>query len=95
MNFIEGALVGDDDAATIGIRPEHISVDAKNGDLEGVVSHLEHLGADTNLFLDCGAAGLIAVRLFGEHDFEIDAKMFARFQPDRVFRFDQTGDVIR
>tara|TARA_R110001599_G_scaffold140520_2_gene320603 strand:- start:965 stop:1969 length:1005 start_codon:yes stop_codon:yes gene_type:complete len=94
MNFIDAAVVGDTGAATIGIRPEHISVSSEGGDVEGVVSHVEHLGADTNLFLDCGAAGLLAIRLFGEHDFAIDAKLFARFQPDRVYRFDSEGVVI-
>lgn len=95
MNFLDANVLGETAAETIGIRPEHISVGEDAGDIEGVVSHVEHLGADTNLFLDCGKAGLLAVRLFGEHDFKINAKLFAKFQADRVFRFDAAGDVIQ
>ncbi len=94
MNFIDAKSLGRDDARTIGIRPEHIVVSDKNGDVKGRVSHVEHLGADTNLFLDCGDVGLIAVRLHGEQDFEIDSMLSTRFDPDRTFRFDENDRTI-
>ncbi|WP_048646860.1 ABC transporter ATP-binding protein [Nitratireductor soli] len=95
MNFIEAAVIGRDDAKTIGVRPEHISVDTTGGDVEGRVSHVEHLGADTNVYLDCGRAGLLCIRLFGEHTFEIDSMLHAKFDKGRTYRFDDKGDVIR
>jgi multiple sugar transport system ATP-binding protein len=95
MNFIDADLIGRTDAKTIGIRPEHISVGDKTGDLEGVVSHIEHLGADTNVYLDCGDAGLISVRRFGEYSYEIGEKITAKFEPGRVYRFDDAGLTIR
>ncbi|MCP4183116.1 MAG: sn-glycerol-3-phosphate ABC transporter ATP-binding protein UgpC [Hyphomicrobiales bacterium] len=94
MNFIDADKLGISDAKTIGIRPEHISVRQKKGDIEGVVSHVEHMGADTNLYLDCDKAGLISVRLFGEHSFEIDSKLKAKFQRDRIYKFDDAGKTI-
>ncbi len=94
MNFIDAAELGRDDAKTIGVRPEHITVGKKSGDLEGRVSHVEHLGADTNLFLDCGSAGLIAVRLQGEQDFDIDSTVFAKFEEKQTYRFDENNRTI-
>ena len=52
------------------MRPEHISVDERSGDWEGTVVHAEHLGADTNVYLDTAKAGLITIRLFGEYRVE-------------------------
>ena len=50
MNFIDAAALGRSDAKTIGIRPEHIQPNKKSGDVKGRVSHVEHLGGDTNLY---------------------------------------------
>ncbi|MFK5977525.1 MAG: ABC transporter ATP-binding protein [Rhizobiaceae bacterium] len=94
MNFIDAKTLDRSDATTIGIRPEHITLGHKNGDIEGSVSHVEHLGGETNLYLDCKGAGLISLRLFGEHEFKIDDKHTARFEPGREFRFDDAGMTI-
>lgn len=94
MNFIAASLVGEAGAETIGIRPEHISLSTKGGDLTGTVSHVERLGGDTNVYLDCGAAGLVSVRLFGEHDYAVDSSLSAVFDPERIYRFDAGGATI-
>jgi multiple sugar transport system ATP-binding protein len=88
MNFIDAAAVGRNDATIVGVRPEHILLDPAEGDATGAVSHVEHLGADTNVYLDCGKAGLLTVRLFGHHEFEIGSRVFAQFERERMFRFD-------
>ena len=88
MNFIDASAVGRNDATTVGVRPEHILLDPAEGDATGAVSHVEHLGADTNVYLDCGKAGLLTVRLFGHHEFEIGSRVFAQFERERMFRFD-------
>lgn len=94
MNFIDAEKLGRSKAKTIGIRPEHISVGGKKGNVAGIVSHVEQMGADTNLYLDCDKIGMIAVRLFGQHSFEIGSKLKARFEPDRVYSFDDAGNTI-
>ncbi len=91
MNFIDAGVLGKPDAHTIGIRPEHITLVDKGGELTGTVSHVEHLGGDTNVYVDCGEAGLISVRLFGQYDFEIDAKQTLKFEPGQLFKFDENG----
>ncbi|CAM5547950.1 multiple sugar transport system ATP-binding protein [Aquamicrobium terrae] len=93
MNFIEGARLGES-VKTIGVRPEHISVDAHRGDWKGTVVHAEHLGADTNLYLDCEKAGLITVRIFGIYNAEPGAVLYATPQPDRIYRFGADGRAV-
>ena len=94
MNFIDGTRLGDK-AKTVGVRPEHISVDEKQGDWKGVVIHAEHLGADTNLYLDTEKAGRITVRLFGEFQAEPGAVLYATPMQGRVYRFDENGQALQ
>ena len=95
MNFIDAVALGEKSCKTIGVRPEHISLHEEAGDLRGTVSHVEHLGGDTNVYLDCGEAGLISIRVVSECNLEIDARLFARFDPERVYRFDEQGITLR
>jgi multiple sugar transport system ATP-binding protein len=94
MNFIKAELLGRAGATTIGIRPEHILLGDDGGEFEGTVSHIEHLGGETNLYLECSDIGLISVRLFGEHEFEIGTTHTVQFEDGREFRFDENGNTI-
>ncbi|MBO6919219.1 MAG: sn-glycerol-3-phosphate ABC transporter ATP-binding protein UgpC [Rhizobiaceae bacterium] len=94
MNFIDAEHLGVKDAKTIGIRPEHIALDSKAGNISGKVTHVEQLGGDTNVYLDCGEAGQVSIRLFGQHDVEIDSVQFAKFESDKTFHFDNDGQRI-
>jgi multiple sugar transport system ATP-binding protein len=94
MNFIDGARLGET-AKTIGVRPEHLTVDAKSGAWKGTVVHAEHLGADTNLYLDCEKAGLITVRIFGVYDAEPGATLYATPQPGKTYRFGADGKTVK
>ena len=94
MNFIDGGRLGET-AKTIGVRPEHLTVDPKSGSWKGTVVHAEHLGADTNLYLDCEKAGLITVRIFGVYDAEPGATLYATPDPAKTYRFGADGKVLK
>ncbi|TGT35479.1 ABC transporter ATP-binding protein [Mesorhizobium sp. M8A.F.Ca.ET.165.01.1.1] len=94
MNFVDGARLGET-AKSIGVRPEHLTVDPKSGAWKGTVVHAEHLGADTNLYLDCEKAGLITVRIFGVYDAEPGATLYATPDPGRTYRFGADGKTIK
>ena len=94
MNFVDGARLGET-AKTIGVRPEHLTVDPKSGAWKGTVVHAEHLGADTNLYLDCEKAGLITVRIFGVYDAEPGATLYATPEPGKTYRFGADGKTIK
>jgi len=94
MNFVDGTRLGET-AKTIGVRPEHLTVDPKSGAWKGMVVHAEHLGADTNLYLDCEKAGLITVRIFGVYDAEPGATLYATPDPAKTYRFGADGKVLK
>ena len=93
MNLIEGARLGDS-ARTVGVRPEHISVSDQGGAWKGTVMHAEHLGADTNVYLETEQAGLITIRIFGEYRAEPGATLYATPDPARTYRFDEKGMTV-
>jgi multiple sugar transport system ATP-binding protein len=93
MNFVDGARLGET-AKTLGVRPEHITVDPHAGTWKGTVIHAEHLGADTNLYIDTEKAGLLTVRIFGVYDAEPGAAIYATPDPAKTYRFGADGRVI-
>jgi multiple sugar transport system ATP-binding protein len=93
MNFIDGARLGET-VKTIGVRPEHLTVDKKKGTWKGTVIHAEHLGADTNLYIDTEKAGLLTVRIFGVYNADPGATVYATPEPGKTYRFGSDGKVM-
>ena len=94
MNFLDAGLIdAPAEAATIGLRPEAITL-GDEGQIAGVVSHLEHLGADTNIYVHVGDK-LVTVRAFGQVDLAVGSEVRLSFAPDAVFLFDKDGKRIR
>lgn len=94
MNFIAAEALNQAAATTLGIRPEHIELRADSDTLTGVVRHIEHLGADTNIYLDCGAAGLVIARQFGEHHVEPGSRHGLHFATEHLYHFNHHGERI-
>ncbi|SEN53137.1 sorbitol ABC transporter ATP-binding protein /mannitol ABC transporter ATP-binding protein [Pseudorhodobacter antarcticus] len=65
MNLIDGAEAAKHGVATIGIRPEHVTVSKDGGDWQGRVTVAEHLGSDTFLHV-ASDLGQMTVRVGGE-----------------------------
>ncbi len=94
MNFLDARLLDmPPEVKTIGLRPEAISL-GDDGPIAGEISHLEHLGADTNVYVHVNDK-LLTVRLFGQHDYEVGSTVRLCFSPESVFRFDVEGKRIR
>lgn len=94
MNFIAAEKLGPSEAKTIGIRPEHIALARESGDWKGKVIHVEHLGADTIVYLETEMTGLLTVRLFGEHRYAPDDVVYATPDKASLHRFDTNGRAI-
>ena len=94
MNMIPGDRLGDS-AKTIGVRPEHITLSRTEGTWQAKVVHVEHLGADTIIYLESDKTGLLTVRMFGEHAYSPDEIVYAT--PDRahMHRFGADDKAIR
>ncbi len=95
MNLIDAERLREAGAKTIGIRPEHVSLSRESGEWQGKVVHVEHLGADTIVYLESEKAGLLTVRLFGEHRYAPDDIVYASPDSASIHRFDANGKAIR
>jgi len=95
MNFIPAERLGESGAKTVGIRPEHITLSRDQGTWAAKVIHVEHLGADTIIYLESEATGLLTARLFGEHKYEPDEMVHATPDASQMHRFDANDKAIR
>ncbi|MGY6548645.1 MAG: ABC transporter ATP-binding protein [Roseinatronobacter sp.] len=86
MNFLDAATLGQP-GRSLGIRPEHLSLSRESGQIEGRISHVEHLGGETLIYLRAEPHGLITVRLFGEHSAEVNERAFVTPDMARAFHF--------
>ncbi|MDE3027797.1 MAG: ABC transporter ATP-binding protein [Paracoccaceae bacterium] len=94
MNFLKAPALGLA-AETLGIRPEHLAISRDAGQITGNISHVEHLGGETNVYVNTDAHGLLTVRLFGEHQFAVHEAVWLTPDPARGFLFDARGERIR
>ena len=92
MNLIEGPEAAKHDAATIGIRPEHIAISPSEGLWQGKVGVSEHLGSDT--FFRVTGTGLtdaITVRAGGEVSVTYGDTIYLTPDEGKLHRFDANG----
>jgi multiple sugar transport system ATP-binding protein len=94
MNLISGSLAAKYNAATVGIRPEHIAILAEGGDVSGTIALTEHLGSDSFLHVEAGDAGRLTVRAPGDYEGKPGTPVALRFDPTRLHRFDSQGKVL-
>jgi multiple sugar transport system ATP-binding protein len=95
MNFIDAERLGVTDAKTVGVRPEHLTLSREGGEWQGKVVHVEHLGADTIVYIESEKVGSFTVRLFGEHHYEVGDTVYATPAAGQTHRFDANGRAIR
>jgi multiple sugar transport system ATP-binding protein len=95
MNFISGDAARQYNAATIGVRPEHLRIDRDGQGWPGTVTVAEHLGSDTFLYVDAGKIGTLTVRYVGELDLAAGDPVSLAPDLSRVHRFAEDGKSIR
>ncbi len=93
MNFVDGDMAARAGAASIGIRPEHLVV-GPEGSWRGIVSHVEHLGADTIVYVDVAGLGTLTARLPGEMDCAIGETVGLTPLAGRIHRFAADGKSV-
>ena len=92
MNLITGAEAAKHNAATIGVRPEHIDI-GEGGPWTGTVGLSEHLGSDSFLKVAVEGLGTMTVRAPGE----VHARHGDRIRlapAGKIHRFDTNGLAI-
>ncbi|MEJ8562566.1 ABC transporter ATP-binding protein [Yoonia sp. GPGPB17] len=87
MNFLQKAPVDMPQGGTLGIRPEHLRLQA-GGRIKGTVTHVERLGGDTNLLVSTTEEEAITVRLFGQDSTNVGEVVELDFDRNAAFGFD-------
>ena len=95
MNLIEGAEARKLQAATVGVRPEHIRLSATEGAWSGTVGVAEHLGSDTLLHIESDDLGQITARADGEFPVKHGQRIYMTPDRARMHRFNEQGLAIR
>ncbi len=90
MNFLPADRAGGDPVVTLGIRPEHLRL-ARDGPIRGEITHVEHLGGDTNVLVAEDGGASLTVRLFGQHLARVGAPVTLDFDAGDAFHFDADG----
>jgi multiple sugar transport system ATP-binding protein len=93
MNFVNGETAQRVGADTIGVRPEHLAIGHERP-WRGAVSHAEHLGADTTIYVDVPGIGSLTARADGDVPFELGDVLALTPQDNKVYRFDAQGRAI-
>lgn len=92
MNLISGEEAAKHNAATIGVRPEHIDVVDSNGLWSGTVGVAEHLGSDTFFHIhNTGLGDTITVRAIGDVSLRHGDTIHLNPRMDELHRFDAQG----
>ena len=94
MNFLKSAGSDLPQGATLGIRPEHLTL-VSGGKIDGTVTHVERLGGDTNLLVKSSEDERLTVRLFGQHATQVGDTVSLDYDPQNAFLFDQDQQRIR
>ncbi len=90
-----GVCETDGDAVELGIRPEHITIDAPGtGQLDGVVDVIEYLGADTFVIVSCGEDRQVTVRVAGSTDLAPGRQIGLQFDEDRMLFLNAEGHAV-
>jgi multiple sugar transport system ATP-binding protein len=95
MNFLNGEIARSFGCETLGIRPEHITVDNDSPTWSGEVIHAENLGSDNYLFVDIGEAEPVLVRQEGKTAIPHGARIGIRPRAENLHRFDAQGTPVR
>ncbi|NTI63174.1 ABC transporter ATP-binding protein [Agrobacterium rhizogenes] len=77
MNIFEGEVAKREGCRIYGVRPEHVALSTTQGKWQGVVRHIERLGADTVLHLDVPDLPSLVVRADGDRPVSIGETLFA------------------
>ncbi|WP_417601321.1 ABC transporter ATP-binding protein [Pararhodobacter oceanensis] len=92
MNLVEGTEAAKHNAATIGVRPEHIDISTTEGLWQGTVGVAEHLGSDTFLHVH-GVPGCdpVTVRIAGDVALNHGDTVHLTPRADQIHKFDAQG----
>ncbi len=82
------------DRATLGIRPEHLRLDANNPSINGEVLVVERLGGETYLYVRITGGETIIVQTDGDNPAQLHDFVPIYINGELCHLFDQSGEAI-
>jgi ABC-type sugar transport system ATPase subunit len=82
-------------SATLGLRPEHLSVQPTGGAFQAEVRLVEPLGKDTLLYFEHGGEKPLIAVVEGTREFQTGAGLGLTCDPKRLYLFDADGKRLR
>jgi multiple sugar transport system ATP-binding protein len=80
---------------TLGLRPEHLTdTSLGDGQLEGEVIALEHLGSETYVHLACGNDEPLTIKSAADTAIEMGQRVSVAVPPHACYLFDETGTAL-
>jgi ABC-type sugar transport system ATPase subunit len=82
-------------ARTLGIRPEYITIHATEApnSLPAKIYVTQMLGSESLIVVRIGPH-IVSVRIFGDDTPEFDEQVWLTFDPNRLFFYDEAGDML-
>ena len=81
--------------ASLGIRPENISLCAKDaGHISGTIVVCEYLGSEQFAHIDCGFHHMVTVRVNPDTDLQVGSITGLSFNNEKLYIFDVNGARI-
>jgi multiple sugar transport system ATP-binding protein len=80
-------------SATLGIRPENVSI-GQDGPIAGDVTVVEHLGGETLVYVNVGDGPLITVKAGGDSGAQVSARVRLSLKAEEASLFDADGAVM-
>ncbi|QDL91738.1 ABC transporter ATP-binding protein [Paroceanicella profunda] len=94
MNLVAGEAARSRGAATMGVRPEHLTLSKTEGEWQGRVGVAEHLGSDTFLHVHVDGVGQITTRVPGDVEVKHGDTVFLTPDPARTYLFGSDGKAL-
>lgn len=94
MNIVKGKFAHNYNADAVGFRPEHVLISDEASIGYGSVRLVEHLGNDTIVHASHEHAGLITIRLPGQHAFRFEESIPLALKHGALLRFDSDGKPL-
>jgi multiple sugar transport system ATP-binding protein len=79
---------------TLGLRPEHLTDTSGEGQLQGEVIVLEHLGSETYAYLACGNAEPLVIKSAADSAIKVGQRVSAAVPPHACYLFDESGVAL-
>lgn len=94
MNILKGNIAKQFQCEQLGIRPEHIKINEKEGDWKGELELIENLGSDSLYYIKVPEVGIITVKDLENPNLTNQKTIYLSPEKNKIHRFDANGNRL-